>query len=81
MPDFKNIAAQAKADHDARISERDRRSAAEAEEKARMVQAGKDRRRAEILPLLDTAKKDFSSEGLDSRIVQELDGPALASER
>ena len=72
MPDFKKIAAEAKAAHEARELEKTRKFTEEEEAKARVVRAGNERLQADVLPILETAKKDFGAEGLDSKITPDV---------
>ncbi len=65
MTDFKDMAAQAKAAYEARVAERAQKSAMENEAKARRAQASADHLRAEVLPILETAKNQFRDVGVD----------------
>ena len=72
MADFKDLAGQAKAAHEARIAEQARKSAEERAARSQQVQAAVGQLRAEVIPVLEKAKVQFGESGVEAGIATEF---------
>jgi hypothetical protein len=73
MADFRDLASQAKAAHEARVAEKTRKASEKGAARSQQVRAGVEHLRVEVIPILEKAKTQFAESGLDSRVATEFD--------
>jgi hypothetical protein len=73
MPDFKDLAERAKANHEARVAERTRKTAEERELRKQRAEAAINQLSTEVIPALEKARAQFGHSGVHSHIQNDFD--------
>ena len=73
MPDFRKLAADAKAAHEQREAEKEAESKRRTEERAKYVKRAVSALEKNVIPLLEKAKAELNAEGIESIINTKFD--------